>query len=118
MKNLIYTSLLLANTLLFAQTPSQNSQLNAVSPSKASQKSDAYLQKSLDSWFQEDWEPAQKKSASEKEALHVKKKESNESHFKLQNYVKKWEDYNKQKASEPKKASHVEMLNTLPAIGK
>jgi hypoxanthine phosphoribosyltransferase len=96
---------------LYAQTPSQNSALNSISPSSTEKKSNGAVQKSLDSWFKKDWEPTQKK-------IEVKEKENNDSSFKLQTYVNKWEKYNKERASQPKKASHVEMLHTLPVIGK
>ena len=105
-------SLLIASALiLIAKPPSQNSALNAVSPSGT--HANGSMQNAFDDWLKDDWEPTQKK-IQEKE----KKKESNSSRFKLQNYVDKWEKYNKEKALEPKKASHKEMLDTLPVIGK
>jgi hypothetical protein len=112
----IFLVLIFIITLL-AQPPSQNGALNSISPSSHTKEHDNSLQKSLDSWLKDDWEPAQKKVKSEKKVLHVKEKEDN-STFKLQTYVDKWSQYNKEKASEPKKPSHVEMINSLPAIGK
>ncbi len=91
---------------LIAESPSKNSALNTISPTNSSKKSDYALQKSLDNWLKNDWE---------KKELHVEK---NSTDFKLQDYVDKWVIYNRQKASEPKKASHVKMLNSLPVIGK
>ncbi len=114
-------SILLSSTLvftLFAQAPSQNSALKSISPSGSQKNTPSAIQNSLDSWLRDDWEPAQKKNQEKEKSLHVKEKEKNSSSFKLQSYVNKWEKYNKEKASEPKKPSHVEMINSLPAIGK
>ena len=116
----IFLVLIFIITLL-AQVPSQNRALNSISPNFTIKKHDTNLQKSLDTWLKDDWEPTQKKIDSDKKALQEKEKEKekdNNSSFKLQTYVDKWSEYNKEKAKEPKKASHIEMLNALPAIGK
>ncbi len=103
--------LIVSTLILMAQAPSQNRALNAVSPSGT--HSNGSMQNAFDDWLKDDWKPTQKK-IQEKE----NKKENNSSSFKLQDYVDKWEKYNKEKALEPKKASHKEMLDTLPAIGR
>jgi len=112
MKSIFF--ILLFSTLL-AKPPSQNATLNAISPDNNNKKHGT-LQNSLDNWLQNDWEPTQKK-IEEKKSTPKKSQESNES-FKLQTYVDRWEAYNKEKTKEPKKASHVEKLKTLPVIGK
>ena len=98
---------------LMAKPPSQNRALNSISPSNNAEKKGT-LQNSLDSWLKDDWEPTQKET--KKESLHVK--EDDNSSFKLQNYVDKWKRYSEKKASKPKKPSHVEMINSLPVIGR
>lgn len=124
MKTVIFTSTLLLNALLYAQAPSQNPQLNAISPSGTAKK-EGLMQNSLDSWLENDWEPTQEKldkkekahsSASAKPLEHNATQE--EDPFKMQTYVDKWKRYNKEKENEPKSPSHVEKINALPAIGK
>ena len=110
--------LIITTLTLLAQAPSQNSALKDISPSGTEKKSNSAMQNSLDNWLKEDWEPTQKKIEAEEKVSHVEGKENNDSNFKLQTYVNKWEKYNKKKAKEPKKASHAEMLNTLRVIGK
>jgi hypothetical protein len=125
MKTIIFISTMLLNALLCAQTPSQNPQLNAISPSGTSKKSEGFMQNSLDTWLQNDWEPTQEKLDSEEKVLSTsieKPLELNatqeESPFKLQTYVDKWKRYNKEREKAPKSPSHVEKINALPAIGK
>lgn len=125
MKTVIFTAIVLLNALLYAQTPSQNPELNTISPSGTSQKSEGFMQHSLDTWLHNDWEPTQKKADND-EKMHssssAKSLEHNttqeEDPFKLQTYVDKWKRYHKEKEKEPKSPSHVEKINALPAIGK
>ena len=103
-------------------TPSQNSALNSISKSNAGTEKKGAMQKSLDSWLQEDWTPTvskdkeiQKKYMQEEKSKHfVDKKERN---FTLQEYVDKASAYMKAKPNDYN-SSNVHKLKSLPVIGK
>ncbi|MEN4053312.1 MULTISPECIES: hypothetical protein [Sulfurimonas] len=141
MKQLI----IISNTLLLAfvlsscasssskVAPSQNSALNSISNSNAGKKEGA-MQKSLDSWLKEDWEPTiskdkkiQKKYMQEKKGRTAEGsvKQTQESHFvdkedrnfTLQEYVDKASAYMRAKPNDYN-SSHVKQVESLPVIGK
>ncbi|WP_345992415.1 hypothetical protein [Sulfurimonas sp. HSL-1716] len=92
-------------------TPSQNKELNAVSPTHQNKK-DGVMQKSLDAWIEKEWTPTVDKNET------IKKMDENESrNFTLQEYVDKVGAYikNKPKSNEP---SMKEKMDKLPVIGK
>jgi len=109
--------------------PSQNSSLQAVSPSTTSASSGGAMQKSLDSWLKEEWTPittapSQKEGKDTQAAVMTTpavQQEDNTS-FTLQKYADKWKAYHESKAKmnegKPKEASNVEKLESMPAIGK
>lgn len=112
-------------------SPSQNPALNSVSKSTAAKEKKGLMQESLDSWIHDDWEK-NTKDFEEKKSVHEKKQEqktvkqqeksirqrrdSSEKGF-LQHYVDKAVYYN-EKTKKETSPSHVEELNSLPAIGK
>ncbi len=115
-------------------TPSQNTALNSISNSNASEKKEGAMQKSLDSWLKNDWEPTvskdkeiQKKYMQEKKETKTKTsaKETQKAHFvdkknknfTLQEYVDKASAYMKAKPNDYN-SSHVKKVESLPVIGK
>lgn len=91
-------------------TPTQNRELNSVSPTKQ-EKKDGVMQKSLDTWFEKEWTPAVEQNET------IKKMDENKSrNFTLQEYVDKAGAYikNKPKSDEP---SMKEKMDAMPAIG-
>jgi hypothetical protein len=116
-------------------SPSQNSSLDAVSPSSTTLSKGGVMQHSLDQWLIDEWSPITKTvpvkntttATHETSFTETKKVEDvsvaddNES-FTLQKYVDKWEVYNKNKSKvnegKPKEPSHVEMMKSLPVVGK
>ncbi|MGA9046064.1 hypothetical protein [Sulfuricurvum sp.] len=114
--------------------PSQNSSLNAVSPSTTATSEGGSMQRSLDAWLKEEWTPlttpangANATSAtavsnvSEPSGTVTAQPEDN-TPLTLQKYADKWKTYheNKEKMKEgkPKEASHIEMMQSLPVVGK
>ncbi len=114
--------------------PSQNSSLHAVSPSTTAASEGGAMQRSLDGWLKEEWSPLTKtatvtttttapdgKVITETKIVEVPEPADNEP-FKLQKYADKWKVYheNKEKMNEgkPKEASNVDLMNSLPVIGK
>ena len=112
-------------------TPSQNSALNSISKSNAGTERKGAMQKSLDSWLQEDWTPTiskdkeiQKKYMQEEKSKSSVKK-SQKSHFvdkkdrnfTLQEYVDKASAYMKAKPNDYN-SSNVKKVESLPVIGK
>ncbi len=79
-------------------------------------KGQGALQKNLDAWTQENWEPAFEGD----ENQSIKDKEANK-HFNLQHYVDKVEKYMEKKEAEkegqPEETPHYEKVNKLPVIG-
>ena len=115
-------------------TPSQNTALNSISNSNAGTKKEGAMQKSLDSWLKNDWEPTvskdkeiQKKYMQEKKEAKSKTsaKENQKSHFvdkkdknfTLQEYVDKASAYMRAKPNDYN-SSHVKKVESLPVIGK
>jgi len=99
-------------------TPSQNPSLNAVSPSvTATSQSDGAMQKSLDTWTEEEWTPKTEGNSTVQE-MH----EDDNSSFTLQKYVDKagvyLDEKEKEEAGKPKQPSHVEKMESMPVIGK
>ena len=139
MKHLIILSTSLIVILTFSNcssskssvTPTQNSALNTITKSNASTNKEGAMQKSLNSWLINEWEPTiskddeikqkymqkkkvvDKKTGKEKE-IYVEKKEKN---FTLQEYIDKAAVYNKAHPSDYN-SSHVKKVESLPVIGK
>ena len=114
--------------------PSQNPSLHAVSPSTTAASEGGSMQRSLDSWLKEEWSPMTKtapvtttttmpdgKVVTETKMVTLPEPEDNEP-FTLQKYADKWKVYhdNKEKMNEgkPKEPSNVDLMNSLPVIGK
>ena len=74
------------------------------------------LQKSLDTWMEEEWEPA----FEDNKEQEVKDEQAKES-FKLQHYIDKAKIYMDKKEEEnsgkPQEPSHYEKMKSLPVIG-
>lgn len=114
--------------------PSQNSSLNAVSPSTTATSEGGSMQRSLDTWLKEEWTPlsapasgtnatsetAAPSTSAPSSALSTQPEDNTP--FTLQKYADKWKIYheNKEKMKEgkPKEASHIEMMQSLPVVGK
>lgn len=79
-------------------------------------KGQGALQKKLDAWTQEEWEPAFEGD----ENQSIKDEEANE-HFNLQHYVDKVGKYMEKKEAEkegePQEPAHYEKISKLPVIG-
>jgi hypothetical protein len=92
--------------------PSQNSELNRVSPMPVATSEGGVMQKNIDKWTEEEWTPTVEKNATIK-AMN----EDKDRPFTLQEYVDKASVYleNKPKSGKP---SHAEELEKLPVIGK
>ena len=114
--------------------PSQNPSLHAVSPSTTATSEGGSMQRSLDSWLKEDWAPMTKtapvtttttmpdgKVVTETKMVPVPEPVDNEP-FTLQKYADKWKVYHENKAKmmegKPKEPSNVDLVNSLPVIGK
>ncbi|MDP2849820.1 MAG: hypothetical protein Q8M43_04925 [Sulfuricurvum sp.] len=114
--------------------PSQNSSLHSISPSTTAASEGGAMQHSLDSWLKEEWTPMTKIVPVETKTtapdgtvvttttmVEVPETDSNES-FTLQKYADKWKVYHESKAKmmegKPKAPSHIEMMGTLPVVGK
>lgn len=114
--------------------PSQNKSLQTISPSTTAVSEGGGMQRSLDAWLKEEWTPMTKTVPVETKTtkpdgtvvttttmVAVPEPEDTEP-FTLQKYADKWKVYheNKVKMNEgkPKEASHVEMVGTLPVVGK
>jgi hypothetical protein len=114
--------------------PSQNSSLHSVSPSTTAVSEGGAMQRSLDSWLKEEWTPmtktvpvATKTTAPDGTVVttttmvEVPEVEDNEP-FTLQKYADKWKVYHESKAKmmegKPKEPSNIDLMNSLPVIGK
>jgi len=110
--------------------PSKNSALNTITKSTAAKKEDGLMQKSLDSWLKNDWEPTIKKDKTiQKKYMKIKKStkkrdeskveyvEKSSETFTLQEYVDKASAYMHQKPNDYK-SSNVQKIESLPVIGK
>jgi len=75
------------------------------------------MQKSLDTWTKEEWEPAFEGDVNQSE----KDKAANE-HFTIQHYLDKAGKYldkkKEENAGKPKEPAHYEKMESLPVIGK
>lgn len=125
-------------------SPSQNSSLQAVSPSTTSTSQGGVMQRGLDSWLKEEWTPltstpapknvakpsvtaepnaVQPSAAQNETAAAVTPTEpKDETPFTLQKYADKWKVYNENKAKmnegKPKEPSNIEKIESMPIIGK
>jgi hypothetical protein len=134
--NAIFLALVLSNcsSSKVEVTPSQNSELNKISKSNASRKKPGAMQRSLDSWLKDDWEPTVSKDKKiqqkymQEEKIDTKKKESSttkkkhyvekkDKNFTLQEYVDKASAYMEAKPTH-KEESNVKKMESLPVIGK
>ena len=130
--SLFIISLLIGCTSKPSVSPSQNSALSNITNSNKTEKN-GYMQKSLDSWLKNDWEPTlqaeekhsqkvQKKRdvvIQEEKIAPIKEKNStkDDESFTLQKYVDKASIYMKAKKTDEKSA-HYKQIESLPAIGK
>ena len=139
MKQLTLLSTTLITVLTFTScstsktevAPSQNSALNSITKSNAQPSKGGAMQKSLDSWFNNDWEPTVEKDKEiqkkymQKEKVVDKKSgkqkevyvETKDKPFTLQEYVDKAAVYNKAHPSDYN-SSHAKKVESLPVIGK
>ena len=110
-----------SNTAGPTTTPTQNDQLNAVSPSGKVSKKKGVLQQSYDAWEKEDWEPNIRESPRKK--VHANKDASSEATreangtFTLQHYVDKWGRYLDEKQKQRTEPTQSEKMNSMPVIG-
>lgn len=92
------------------------------------------MQRSLDGWLKEEWSPMTKtapvtttttmpdgKVVTETKMVSVPEPVDNEP-FTLQKYADKWKVYHENKAKmmegKPKEPSNIDLVNSLPVIGK
>lgn len=124
MKNL--TLLLLTNLYFLngctAPEPSMTQELGTVSPAATENtESDSFMQKRLDTWLKNEWEPITSKTAennqSDSSINNVSKKEGTETRFKLQDYVEKWKVYNREKENDANISYHNDKIEAMPVIG-
>jgi len=115
-------------------TPSQNTDLQAISPSTTAASEGGAMQRSLDSWLKEEWTPmsttapAVKTTATASDGTVVTTTEQvlvepeDQTPFTLQKYADKWKVYHENKAKmnegKPKEPSNIEKISNLPVIGK
>jgi len=128
------TLLLVGCTNREGVAPSQNASLHAVSPSTTAVSEGGSMQRSLDSWLKEEWSPMTKtvpvtttttmpdgKVVTETKMVPVPEPVDNEP-FTLQKYADKWKVYHENKAKmmegKPKEPSNIDLVNSLPVIGK
>ena len=114
--------------------PSQNASLHSVSPNTPAATEGGAMQRALDAWLKEEWAPLTKTSEvttttttpdgkviTETKMMEVPNTDINET-FTLQKYADKWKVYHENKAKmnegKPKEPSHIEMMGTLPVVGK
>lgn len=93
-------------------SPSQNPQLNTVSPSATATSEGGTMQNSLDTWTKEEWTPI----VEQNETIKAMNQDTNRS-FTLQEYVDKAIIYHENKPKSDKPA-HYEEMEKLPVIGK
>ena len=114
-----------------AVSPSQNPSLQAVSPNTAAASQGGAMQRSLDTWLKEEWRPLTTPKAVEQskestvnsiDVASTTSKAEDEKAFTLQSFADKWKVYHeneaKMKEAKPKEASHIDVVNALPVIGK
>ena len=118
-------------------TPSQNSALNSISPSSTANDEHIeyrYIQKSTNTWLEEEWEPLTEQNQSDTESNTTPSSkdasnsnqtsdnhESNAS-FTLQYYVDKagvyLENKKRRDSNKTEEPSHTEKIDEMPVIGK
>ena len=112
--------------------PSQNSNLQTVSPSGTAEAEGGAMQRALDKWLKEEWTPMTAAPSTETATTpdgkvvtttkEVVAPPADETSFTLQKYADKWKAYNEKQAKlnegKPKEASNVEKLERMPIIGK
>lgn len=118
-------------------SPSQNSNLQTVSPSGTAEAEGGAMQRALDKWLKEEWTPMTAAPSVETTTTtttttpdgkvvtttkEVVAPPTDETSFTLQKYADKWKAYNEKQAKlnegKPKEASNVEKLERMPIIGK
>jgi len=111
-------------------TPSQNSNLQAVSPSGTTEAEKGAMQRALDNWLKEEWTPMTTSTVKTTKSPDGKvvtttaavAEPADETSFTLQKYADKWKMYHeneaKMKEGKPKDASNVDYLDRMPVIGK
>jgi hypothetical protein len=104
MKQLNKQLFIILSSIVF--TISQTSAQALSHRSDTKNKTEGYLQHSLDNWFEDEWNPATKS-----EDYHTK------SRFKLQDYVDKAALYIKANPSDENN-SNIKRLESMPVIGK
>ena len=112
-KNIIILSTLvifsISGCATYAQSPQSKSTKHNVISEKIASKKKGYLQKHLDNWLKNEWEPTIKKV--------TKVTNGKEDSFTLQKYVDKAEVYAKEHPLNEENA-HYKKLESLPVIGK
>ncbi len=95
-----------------SHAPSQNTELDRVSPMPIATSENGIMQQKMDTWIEEEWTPTIEKNATIK-AMN----EDEERPFTLQEYVDKAEEYMK---NQPKSDTplHSQTINAMPVIGK
>ena len=125
-KNIIHNNV---SPSIPSKSPSSNSALNAVSPNTHKH---GYLQNSYDRWEKEEWEPAMADEHHPSTPAPVEKTpetvpvttpessvQKDDNNFTLQHFYDKWNRYlEKEEKERDPTPSHVERLDTMPAIGK
>lgn len=101
------------------KNPAADIAWSSTSKADVRNKGEGSLQKSLDTWLEEEWDPTFENNPEQAE-----KEEEAKKHFTLQHYYDKRIKYleseeKKQKASgKPKEPAHYEKMESLPVIGK
>lgn len=111
--------------------PSQNNNLQTVSPSDTAASEGGAMQRSLDKWLKEEWTPMTAAPSTETTTPDAKvvtttkevvTEPADETSFTLQKYADKWKAYHEKQAKlnegKPKDPSHIDYLDRIPAIGK
>jgi len=116
-------------------TPSQNTNLQAVSPSGTAETEKGAMQRALDNWLKNEWTPmtatpsVEPTTAPEGKVITTTTaavaEPVDEKPFKLQTYADKWKKYHENQAKinegKPKEASNIENIENIermPVIGK
>lgn len=99
------------------KNPAADIAWSSTSKADVHNKGQGAMQKSLDAWTKEEWEPAFEGDANQTQ----RDKEASE-HFTLQHYIDKAGTYMDKKeaenAGEAKEPSHYDKIKSLPVIGK
>lgn len=99
------------------KNPAADIAWSSVSKADVNNRGEGSMQKSLDTWTKEEWEPAFKDDKDQAE----KDKAANK-HFTLQHYFDKSQKYlekkEKKNKDKPKEPAHYEKIKSLPVIGE